>query len=98
ASDGNFYGSTDSGILHAAFKLTPDGTLTKIADLGSDGYIWLQGKDGYLYGGSNQPSSCGELFRMSTNGVVTHWISLQCDLEGKWPGRLIPGSDGNIYG
>ena len=80
ASDGNFYGTTQSGGAHNAgtiFKMTPDGTVTTLYSFCSlsgcsDGkypYAGLiEGRDGNLYGTTTAGGSAnkGTLFNFST--------------------------------
>lgn len=64
-ADGNFYGFTPSVFdfftrttRSSAFRLTPSGTVTLIADIFGAGFGLLQASDGYLYG-SGEMMSCG---------------------------------------
>lgn len=104
ASDGNFYGGTFGGGAHGdgvIYKLTPAGVLTIVHSLiypaegGSIGGALVQGKDGSLYGTTEEGSV---IFKFTTSGrySVLHTLSPS---DGELPiGGLIQGSDGNFYG
>lgn len=80
ASDGNFYGTTETGGTHNSgtiFKMTPDGTVTSLYSFCSqagcsDGeYPWaalIEGTDGNLYGTTEAGGSKGDgtVFRLNT--------------------------------
>jgi uncharacterized repeat protein (TIGR03803 family) len=107
-SDGNFYGMTGSGTSHnVVFKLTPAGVFTVLYSfaVGTDGLgtpagQLLQGSDGNLYGTDpfGGPASCGNVFKVTPEGVETT-LHTFAGSDGCAPvGGLIQGSDGNIYG
>ncbi len=107
-SDGNFYGTTESGGTNSAgtvFKVTPTGALPTVASfditIGKTPFAGLaQGVDGnfygttYLGGGSN----LGGVFKMTPAGVLTPLVSFN-GANGEYPfAGLVQGNDGNFYG
>lgn len=88
ARDGNFYGTTYSGgasNLGTVFRMNPSGAVTNLFSFrGTNGAKpiaqLMQASDGVLYGstfGSVSPISWpGTLFKVTTNGVVTHLRNL----------------------
>jgi uncharacterized repeat protein (TIGR03803 family) len=109
-SDGNFYGTTQSGGTSNAgtvFQITTNGTLTSLYSFGggNDGGGPLaglvQGNDGYFYGTtpSGGISNAGSVFQISTNGVLTNLYSFGGGNDGANPyAGLVLGSDGSFYG
>ena len=107
-SDGNFYGTTDSGGTGGAgtlFKMTATGTLTNLVKFinSNGGYPLgrlLQGRDGNFYsttyyGGTN---GVGIAFKMTTNGALTTLVTFNTN-NGAFPlARLVQGSNDNFYG
>ena len=86
ATDGNFYGTTHFGGLHAGsfgggtiFKMTPDGTVTTLHTFtnGLDGGFstapLIQASDGNFYGTTSAGGEFdqGTVFKMTPGGVVT---------------------------
>jgi len=109
--DGIFYGTaSEKGggqLAGTVFKVTANGTLTTIASFNStNGAIPLggvvQGNGGIFYGttafgGTNQFGP-GNIFKVTTNGVLTplHFLAFA---EGSEPStKMIFGPDGNLYG
>ena len=97
-NDGNMYGTTNSSL----FRITPNGTLTIVANnFSSDGIV--QGIDGSFYStvrvGSAATGYHGEIFKVTPSGVVSslHVFSNNSDGCGNVL-PLIRGSDGNFYG
>ena len=114
--DGNLYstswqgGTDDRG---AAFKITPKGKLTVLANFTfTNGLIPLGGltlgTDGNLYGTTQQGGDsncnlgfgCGTVFKITPGGVLTTLFVFPVDLsKGLYPyGAPIEGTDGNFYG
>jgi uncharacterized repeat protein (TIGR03803 family) len=100
-SDGNFYGTTQSGGTGGAgtvFKISANGMLTSLYSFsgGKDGgNLWaglVQGSDGNLYGTTsgggaytNQYGGCGTVFKISTNGALTSLHSFTGGNDGAGP-------------
>ena len=91
--DGNFYGITDAELFHfdsTVFRMTPDGVITTLAELGLGQVIpkgVAPGRDGNfygttVYGGTNK---LGTIFRITPSGVVT--ILVEFTGNGRWGER-----------
>lgn len=113
--DGNFYsmswqGGSDRG---AAFKITPSGRLTVLANfIISNGDYPIGGlnlgTDGSLYGTTNQGGDptcnqgfgCGTVMKITPAGKLTTLFVFPADnSNGSYPGGApIEGTDGNFYG
>ncbi|WP_207632522.1 choice-of-anchor tandem repeat GloVer-containing protein [Foetidibacter luteolus] len=111
ATDGNFYGMTNSGGANGngtIFKLTTStGAYTVIKALGAtkDGGNpygnLMQNTDGFLYGMTRNGGSGGggTIFKTSTAGTFTVIHNLIPATEGSTPnGGLTRGTDGQLYG
>lgn len=108
-SDGNFYGTTETGGAEdrgAAYKVTPDGTLTTIASFG-EAQGWspvgrlVEGPDGAFYGVTHQGGSedIGSVFRMTPEGSLSYVHQFEGSAYGRFPAAgLIKGTDGDLYG
>ncbi len=112
-SDGNFYGTTNSGggsyyCNGTVFQITPGGVLTTLhsfTQIGTDGSEpdagLVQGSDGNFYGttytGSN---NFGTVFSITSSGEYTNLHSFSgSGMDGEHPeASLVQGSDGNFYG
>ena len=99
ATDGNFYGTTESGGLNSfgtIFKITPAGTRTNLYDFtGSTdgGYPFgppVQGKNGTFYG----TTLLGTSYSITSLGT----FKPLSNLPGPCYGPLLLASDGNLYG
>jgi uncharacterized repeat protein (TIGR03803 family) len=110
ASDGNFYGSAQTGGTNPVgiiFRTTPSGVVSRLytfhgtSDGGSASYGFIQGSDGSFYGITigGGTSNKGTIFKLTTDGVLTTLYSFTGGGDGRNPiGRLTQGSDGNFYG
>lgn len=112
-TDGNFYGTTQSGGTNGGwgtvFQITPTGTLTTLHSFGGpDGAgpyspLLVTG-NGTFYGTTNGGGSgySGTVYEITSTGALTtlyNFCSLPGCTDGQYPvGALLMGSDGNIYG
>jgi uncharacterized repeat protein (TIGR03803 family) len=108
ATDGNFYGTTQSGGAGrngTVFKITPKGALTTLHSFNSrDGAMpyaaLLQATDGNFYGTteSGGASLLGTIFKMTPAGTLTTLHSFS-STDGSSPeAPLTQARDGNFYG
>jgi uncharacterized repeat protein (TIGR03803 family) len=94
-----------------AFRVNSSGTLTTLHQFrGPDGAVpnsLIQGLDGFFYGtttygGGPGISSLwpgfGTVFRMDANGVVTVLHVFPANDAGAFPGPIVQGADGALYG
>jgi uncharacterized repeat protein (TIGR03803 family) len=106
--DGNFYGTTQGGGIHAvgtAFRVTPTGTLTKLwdftrlTDAELPTFPPLQGQDGNLYGVSETGTQFinGAFYKISAAGVFKALKAFNFT-NGQSPNLPTQGTDGNFYG
>ena len=109
ATDGNFYGTTESSSLAGGmtgrgsiYRLTPEGMLTVIHHFTADGTPragLLQAADGFFYGTTTGgPNSDGTLFKLSADGAFTRLLTFQSTTVNNPRPALIQGTDGNLYG
>jgi uncharacterized repeat protein (TIGR03803 family) len=108
-SDGNFYGTTDSGGngLGTVYKITSQGALTVLhnfiggADEGESPISELvEDNDGNFYGTTPYGGTAndGTVFKITTSGTFTNLHSF-AETDGRFPdGALIQATDGNFYG
>jgi uncharacterized repeat protein (TIGR03803 family) len=101
-NDGNFYGTTSSGI----FKMTPAGNLTNLALFAAANLYYpngglVQGSDGNFYGTTNTGeggNGNGNIFQVTLSGAVTNLFSFN-GTTGVTPySGLVQGMDGAFYG
>ena len=112
-SDGNLYGTTETGIngnyaAGTVFKITTSGSLTTLVTLGfpNGAFPWaglVQDASGYLYGTTEYggTNNVGTIFRMTTNGAPTTLFSFSSfgGTNGTFPtAQLVMGANGNLYG
>jgi uncharacterized repeat protein (TIGR03803 family) len=110
ASDGNLYGTTESGGSNGygtVFRIATNGFLSTIysfTGLNDAGFPWgnlVQARDGELYGTTQYggTNGQGQVFRISTEGILTTLYSFSGPSDGGSPfGSLLYASDGNLYG
>jgi len=116
ASDGNFYGVTPVGgpnKFGTIFKITPAGGLTTLyafcsqtncADGATPNVSLVQGRDGNLYGTTEQGGAhgYGEAFRITRTGTfqILHSFCAQpaCADGANPQAGLVLASDGSFYG
>ena len=107
-SDGNFYGTTNTGGTYSygtIYKITPTGGLTILRSLAySDGVDpqsnLIRGQDGNFYGTApyGGPSGYGVVFSITPAGVF-NILHAFASSDGYGPvGALVQRSDGNFYG
>jgi uncharacterized repeat protein (TIGR03803 family) len=110
-SDGNFYGTTQTGGANDAgtfFQWTTAGVLTPLYSFGAttNDAAWpqaalVQGPNGNFYGTSayGGSNSSGTVFEISTNGAETVFYTFSGGNDGGLPNTaLVLGTDGNFYG
>ena len=110
ATDGNYYGTTYQGGVHALgiiYKISAGGTLTNLHDFNySEGDYPLAGliqaTDGNFYGTASGGGTYnrGTVFKMTPGGVTTAQYSFAGgSASGSTPvASLIQATDGNLYG
>lgn len=111
ASDGNYYGTTNSGgsaNKGTVFKITPTGvetllyTFTGGTDGGNPQNPLIQGSDGNFYGTTTGGGAHGDgtVFEITSSGTETVVYSFAGGTgDGSDPaGGLLQASDGNFYG
>jgi uncharacterized repeat protein (TIGR03803 family) len=104
ASDGNYYGTTQSGgeLGHGGvYRRTPSGALTLLCSFPHAEYAGelIEGSDGALYGaGSGGQRGFGSIFRVSKRGVLTELFSFDETNGGLLNPQLTRGPDGSLYG
>ncbi len=100
-ADGNYYGTSYpyGAKSYYFYKLTPSGSLTKIAEAPFN--VMLQGTDGNFYGAEG-PGACGSgipgaAYKITPSGQATVLHQFQGCSDGIVD-SLIEGSDGKLYG
>ncbi len=111
-SDGNFFGTTDTGGTNRAgtvFRISPSGSYTNLYSFAggahhrANPYAGLApGRDGNFYGTTDTGGTdrAGTVFRISPTGSYMNLYSfVGSPNDGSCPqAGLTPGSDGNFYG
>jgi len=113
-SDGNFYGTTNSGGSSTncgggcgtVFKMTPAGIVTTLVSFDfytTGGYPnagLVQGSNGNFYGTTYAGASSGQgsVFQVTPSGIFTTLVQFTYTNGGGPSGGLVQGSDGNFYG
>lgn len=114
ARDGNFYGVSCCGGDHgggSVFRISPAGDYVALyafpADQGGPKSPLVQGMDGNFYGttqgyidSEGEERTTGTVFKMTAAGAVStlHVFSWAAGAEGIYPGGLVAGADGKVYG
>ena len=103
ASDGNFYGTTPTGVtagLGTVFQITPAGNFTVLASFtGTNGSYaecaLVQGNDGLLYGttqsGGPLPTDNGTIFKVTTDGDLQTLFAFPQTIGGPLNGAYLNG-------
>jgi uncharacterized repeat protein (TIGR03803 family) len=104
ATDGNFYGLTNSNP-ETFYRVTPAGVLTTLHTFtnaeGFQGGQLIQGSDGNLYGGLNLGGNgWGTLFKATTSGTVTvlHTFAIGGSDGASAAGGMAQASNGTLLG
>ncbi len=109
-TDGNFYGTTESGGVSnrgTVFRITPAGALTTLysfsgaQDGGFPETPLVLGTDGNFYGTTfnGGTGDNGTIFRITSAGALTTLYRFTGGTDGAFPGgALIQAPDGNFYG
>jgi uncharacterized repeat protein (TIGR03803 family) len=107
-SDGNFYGTTQtggSGGDGTVFQVTTNGVLTTLVLFnGTNGWsptTLTLGNDGNFYGTTSGGGNggYGTIFQVTTNGMLVTLVSFAGGTNGAIPyAGLTLGNDGNFYG
>jgi uncharacterized repeat protein (TIGR03803 family) len=109
ANDGNLYGTTEDGGTNldgAIFRIATNGVLTPLYSFadGQDGAFpeaaLVQAQDGNLYGTTYEGGNIGygDVFRITTNGVLTPLYSFTDGRDGADPFAGLALAGGNLFG
>ena len=109
ANDGNLYGTTQDGGTNnygAIFRITTNGVLTPLYSFtdGHDGAFpesaLVQAPDGNFYGTTYEggTNGYGDIFRITTNGILTPLYSFTDGRDGADPLAGLALADGILYG
>jgi uncharacterized repeat protein (TIGR03803 family) len=108
ASDGNFYGTTESGSGYmgaTVYKYAPSSntftTIYSFSETTDYGIVapLIQATNGHLYGtGYYGSNNCGAIFELTTSGVLVMQYDFTCTGGTGPSGSLLQASDGNFYG
>ena len=92
--EGNIYRVTTAGVETNAFNVVPRGWEGNVTS-GPDGNIWFTGNNpGHCYYGNPfEPARCGNVGRMTLQGVVTMYPI--AETYDAW--QITAGPDGNIW-
>ena len=92
--EGNIYRVTTAGVITNVFNVVPAGWQGHLVT-GSDGNIWFTGiNPGHCYYGNPfEPARCGNVGRMTLQGVVTMYPITET--YDAW--QITSGPDGNIW-
>ncbi len=100
ATDGNFYGTTDTTI----FRITPAGSLTTLHTFVGSGTVvapnqLVQASDGNLYGTTyGGTNSYGVIYEITLGGTFTTLHNFNGNYGGWAEAGLIQASNGVLYG
>jgi uncharacterized repeat protein (TIGR03803 family) len=109
-TDSSFYGTTSTGGVNGAgtiFKITRTGVYTVLRSLklstdgGNPKGSLVQHSNGNFYGMTFQggTNGGGTIFKISSTGAFSVLKHLNATTDGRSPqGKLLIGSDGNLYG
>jgi len=107
-ADGNFYGTARFGGTNGGygtiFKINASGMFTSLHSFNAE--VWnpsalVQGADGNFYGttsGDGGTTYPGTIFKINASGSFTTLYSFTGGNDGRIPGALVQGADGNFYG
>ncbi len=107
SNEGTLYRITPGGALTTLYRFCsqlacPDGLGAGSLTQATDGYIYGTTRGGGANDGGGTIFGGGSIFRMTLGGALTTIYSFCADLtvcsDGKGPGALLQGSDGNLYG
>jgi uncharacterized repeat protein (TIGR03803 family) len=112
ASNGDFYGTTESGGANGfgtVWRLTARGAFETLysfcakggcADGSAPQQVLLEGSDGNLYGATagGGTFACGTLYQLTPAGALTTLHSFSLDVDGCLPVGLVQHTNGTFYG